>query len=269
MAKVTSVYPYVAVKLVDYELVAFAMNLEAKYKPLDEEGVYWDIQDIQQVCLVYKGIWKSEVEDWKKGCKTLSDVNWAKLALTGDFSNSQVVAAPPTSATPSASIPATSTASAGPAVTAIGSTAAAVTAILPNETPAIANASLQAAQPVSMPALTPEERFTEYRKRTKHRRNRICPNCDEPDCNLSRNIGMVCECGRCEGDDEGEDDEFFKYYDEEHDDGNAANSPASSGASSAESSTSPESTAPKETVASVMVPGHRARVVQCIYVEAF
>lgn len=245
--KAAAVYPYVAVKLINEEDTACAVDLEAKYQPLHEEGTFWDIKDIQQVFLVYKGVWKSEVEDWKKGCKNVYATDWPGVALGAVLKETmgrpaqavavapgapQIAAVPPAIAAPATAIP--------PAVTATSASSATTSAT----------------------TLTAEKRFTAYRTRTSHRRRRTCTACGSSDCTHSRHIDAECDCGECEGDDDGEDDEFFKYYDQ-------AQATSSTTTASSPTSRAEDREVKKETIASVMVPGHRARVVQCIYLEAF
>lgn len=234
MVKATAVYPYIAVMLIDYESVAFAMNLDAKYRPVDEEGTFWDIKDIEQVCLVYKGIWKSEVEDWKRGSRSLTGIDWSNLARYGNINMALRTPLPAPVPAPGLATSTTTHASAQSTRDAVGA---------------------------SSNPVTPEQRFDDYRMRTQHRRCRDCPVCNESTCYHSRHLGDDCDA--CVGADPEEDD-FFKYYlDQEQEN----DSPASSGASS--SVTGSEASALDETVASVMVPGHRARVIQCIFMEAF
>lgn len=263
--KATSVFPYIAVELIDYETLAFAVNVEAKYKPVDDEGTYWDINDVQQICLVYKGIWKSEIEDWERGCKTLASIDWPKVALGEAIGGAQNTTAVPAQPSNTSSRPVTvaSAATAGSTAVVAGSGNNDLTITQ------VASSACTTAVPFqAAPApITPEQRFSEYRLRTKHRRHRICPNCCSETCNLNRHTAGECECGDCEED--GEDDEFYKYYEEYQQGNNTIGSPNSSASSSSDSTASAETNASKETVATVMVPGHRARVVQCIYMEAF
>lgn len=281
MVKTVSVFPYIAVRLIGYEDLVHALNVEARYSPKDEEGTYWDIRDIQQVCLQYKGIWKSEVEDWKKGCEAFTEVDWAKVALKGWItddrpsytdSESEAGAAQASTSAASARRIVTRSVAAGIATAADLTTAATAVSNTTAEGPATTAIAATASSATPGPAtitsirtsLTPAQRFLEYRSRTKHRRGRLCPNCEMEFCNHSRHIEIEeCDCGECDGDD-ADEDEFYKYY-EEHQELEADDASASS-----QSSTSSESaTTPNETVSSVMVPGHRARVVQCIYMEAF
>lgn len=289
MVKAVSVYPYVAVKLIRYEDLVHAVNIEARYGPKEEEGTYWDIRDIQQVCLVYKGVWKSEVEDWKKGCNRLTSVNWAEVALTGAMNKDQTVDEELDSDSNPAGVSASGSSARRVVTRSLAATLAAnaatttttVASALPiseDPLPAVPNSAAPTLNtgttattqmPVKV-ALNPEQRFDEYRARTLHRRSRICPACDYEYCNHSRfNEEEDCDCGECDGD--AESDEFFKYYEgnegEEEQDSQAG-TPGSYDSPS-ENTASAERGEPKETIASVMVPGHRARVVQCIYMEAF
>lgn len=277
MVKATSPYPYIALTLIKYEDVAFGMDIEARYEPIAESNALWDIRDVQQVCLVYKGVWKSEMEDWKKGCRTLTEVDWSKIALGINAWGSDKSASPATSATATSAARA---AGAAASTNNIVTTAAA-------SAPSVATSSA---------IYSAEDRFLNYRARTKHLRHRTCPNCESCGCTLSRvpEGAHGCECGECYGSDAEDDgEEYYKYGHEEA--GNASLSTSSSSTSSSTSTTStssssasavsastattstssasgksrPSSTAEKETVASVLVRGHRARVVQCIYLEAF
>jgi isopentenyl diphosphate isomerase/L-lactate dehydrogenase-like FMN-dependent dehydrogenase len=242
MVNITSAYPYIAVTLVETVNLACALNLEAKYRPSDDPSCYWDIRDIQQVCLLYRGIWKSELEDWKRGCKALTTIDWKKMIFGQDWSMPATVT--PATATVIATAPAPA-----PAAAAGVAVAATVPPPAPSTSSAVSSASTFTA------SLTPQARFNEYRLRTRHRRNRLCPACQSEGCNHSRETQEGAESD----DDEADDvyaDEYYKYY--AHAGHQTHTVPAENGTARHQ-----------ETVAAVLIPGHRARVVQCIFMETF